>query len=240
VWQGGTGAYAEYAVVPAARAVRIPDGVSHTDAVAVWLQGLTAHYLTHSAYSLRSGDRCLVHAAAGGTGLLVCQLARAAGATVIGTTSSEAKAARAREAGAHEIIDYTREDVAERVRALTDGRGVDVVYDSVGRDTFDASLTSLRPRGMLVLFGQSSGAVPPVDLQRLSRHGSLFVTRPTLDHYVATRDELLQRANALFSAMLAGTLRVAVHSLLPLADAPAAHVALASRATSGKLLLTTA
>jgi NADPH:quinone reductase len=238
VWQGVGGGYAEYVCVPAARVVPVPDAVSLTDATAIWLQGLTAHYLVRSVYALQPGDRCLVHAAAGGVGLLLCQMARDIGATVIGTTSSAEKAALARAAGATHVIDYTTEDVAAAVRALTDGRGVRVVYDSVGRTTFDASLLSLQPRGLLALFGQSSGAVPPFDPQLLNKRGSLFLTRPTLDAYVATREELLWRAQELFDGVAAGTLRVHVHETWPLHDAAAAHRALESRTTTGKLLLT--
>jgi NADPH2:quinone reductase len=231
------GGYAEYAVVPAERLVPVPAGVAMPDAVAVMLQGMTAHYLTHSTFALKAGDTALVHAAAGGVGLLLTQLAKHLGARVIGTTSTEEKAQLAREAGADEIIRYEQEAFAPAVRRLTDGRGVDVVYDSVGKDTFDGSLDSLRPRGLLALFGQSSGAVPPFNLQTLNAKGSLFVTRPTLGHYIATREELLWRAGDLFSMLAAGTLHVRVGATYPLAEAGAAQQALAGRQTTGKVLL---
>jgi len=233
---GARGAYAELTVVPAAALVPVPDGMDLQLAAAVMLQGMTAHFLTRSAYALAPGDTCVVHAAAGGVGLLLCQLARASGATVIGVASTEAKAAAARAAGAHHVLD-TRDDLAAEVRRLTGGRGAHVVYDSVGRDTFDASLDSLALRGMLVLFGQSSGAVGPFDPQVLNRKGSLFLTRPTLFHYVATREELLARAADVLGAVAAGRLAVRVHRVYPLADAAEAHADLESRRTSGKLLL---
>jgi NADPH:quinone reductase len=223
--------------VPAERLVPVPEGVSGEQACAVMLQGLTAHYLAFSTYALRPGDTALVHAAAGGVGLLLVQIARRRGARVIGTVSTEAKARLAREAGADEVILYTEEDFAAATKRLTGGRGVDVVYDSVGRTTFDQSLTCLRPRGMLALFGQSSGAVPPVDPQRLNAGGSLFLTRPTLGHHMQTRDELLWRAGDLFGWMARGELSVRVDRTFPLAEAGAAHEALAGRGTSGKLLL---
>jgi NADPH2:quinone reductase len=202
-------------------------------AAAVMLQGMTAHYLVRSTFPLEPGHVCLVHAAAGGVGLLLVQLARRAGARVIATTSTDDKARLAREAGADEVIVYSRERFDERARALTGGRGVDVVYDSVGAATFDGSLLSLRPRGLMVLFGQSSGRVPPLDLQRLNAGGSLFVTRPTLAHYIATREDLLQRSGDVLGAGL----DVRIHAEYPLAEAAAAHRDLASRATTGKLLL---
>jgi NADPH2:quinone reductase len=231
------GAYAERAIVPADRCVRLPEGVGPREAAAVMLQGMTAHYLVHGAYRLQRGDTCLIHAAAGGVGLLLCQMARRIGARVIGTVSTDAKAALARAAGADEIVFYTRESLVERVKALTGGRGVQVVYDSVGRATFDAGLDCLAPRGTMVLFGQSSGPVPPFDLQVLNRKGSLFVTRPTLGHYTATREELLMRANAVLAAVADGSLRVRIDRELPLDQAAEAHRLLESRATSGKLLL---
>lgn len=231
------GAYATHALAPADRLVPVPDGVSTRDAAAVMLQGLTAHYLATSTFPLGSGDRCLVHAAAGGVGLLLCQIAARRGAHVIGTTSTEAKARRAREAGATDVVRYTEQDFVAATRALTGGRGVRVVYDSVGRDTFDGSLRSLAPRGMLVLFGQSSGAVPPFDPQRLNQGGSLYLTRPTLAHYTATRAELLARAEELFAWLAAGELHVHVDSALPLEHAPEAHRRLEARETSGKVVL---
>lgn len=231
------GAYAEQALVPADRLVPVPDDVDTRDACAVMLQGLTAHYLAYSSYALRPGDTALVHAAAGGLGLLLVQIARRRGARVIGTVSTEEKAQLAREAGADEVIRYTEEDFVEATRRITGGRGVDVVYDSVGKTTFDGSLACLRPRGVLVLCGQSSGAVPPLDPQRLNAGGSLFLTRPTLAHHIATRDELLMRAGDLFRWMRRGELRVRIDRTFPLEQAGAAHQALESRATQGKLLL---
>ncbi len=231
------GAYAEQALVPADRLVPVPDDVDTRDACAVMLQGLTAHYLAYSSYALRPGDTALVHAAAGGLGLLLVQIARRRGARVIGTVSTEEKARLAREAGADEVIRYTEEDFVEATRRITGGRGVDVVYDSVGKTTFDGSLACLRPRGVLVLCGQSSGAVPPLDPQRLNAGGSLFLTRPTLAHHIATRDELLMRAGDLFRWMRRGELRVRIDRTFPLEQAGAAHQALESRATQGKLLL---
>jgi NADPH:quinone reductase len=231
------GSYAEQQIVPAERLVPVPEGVSSEQACAVLLQGLTAHYLAFSTYALRPGDTALVHAAAGGVGLLLVQIARRRGARVIGTVSTEAKAQLTREAGADDVILYTEEDFAAATRRLTGGRGVDVVYDSVGKTTFDQSLTCLRPRGVLALFGQSSGAVPPLDPQRLNAGGSLFLTRPTLGHHIATRDELLWRTNDLFGWMARGELSVRVDRSFPLAEAGAAQEALAGRGTSGKLLL---
>ncbi|MBU6333013.1 MAG: quinone oxidoreductase [Chloroflexi bacterium] len=231
------GAYAEYAAVPAWKLVALPDAVSEQVAAAVMLQGMTAHYLSHSTWPLQPGDVALVHAAAGGVGQLLVQLARRRGARVIGTVSTGAKAAIAQRCGADVVVDYTREDFVAVVQRETHGRGVDVVYDSVGRTTFEQSLAALRPRGMLVLYGQSSGAVPPFDPQVLNARGSLFLTRPTLLHYSASRDELLGRAGALFAAIEAETLQVQIDSVYPLAEAGAAHAALAGRATSGKVLL---
>lgn len=231
------GAYAEYAAVPAWKLVALPDAVSEQVAAAVMLQGMTAHYLSHSTWPLQPGDVALVHAAAGGVGQLLVQLARRRGARVIGTVSTGAKAAIAQRCGADVVVDYTREDFVAVVQRETHGRGVDVVYDSVGRTTFEQSLAALRPRGMLVLYGQSSGAVPPFDPQVLNARGSLFLTRPTLLHYSASRDELLGRAGALFAAIEARTLQVQIDSVYPLAEAGAAHAALAGRATSGKVLL---
>jgi NADPH2:quinone reductase len=231
------GAYAEYAVAPADRVVPIPDGVTSRQAAAVILQGMTAHYLVYSTYRLGEGDTCLVHAAAGGVGLVLCQMASRAGARVIGTVSTEEKAALARQAGAQEVILYTRSDFLAETRRLTGGAGVQVVYDSVGRTTFLKSLEALAPRGMLVLYGQSSGPVEPFDPQLLSRKGSLFLTRPTLAHYTATRDELLQRAGEVLHWVAEGALSVRVGEEFPLARAADAHRALEGRRTTGKVLL---
>jgi NADPH2:quinone reductase len=234
---GINGAYAEYIVAPAARLVPVPEGIDLRQAAAVMLQGMTAHYLSHSTYPLQPGDTALVHAAAGGVGGLLVQLAKLRGARVIGTVSTEAKAQIAREAGADEIILYTQEDFVARTRALTDGRGVDVVYDSVGKTTFDQSLDCLRPRGYMVIFGQSSGPVPPFNVQTLNAKGSLFLTRPTLAHYIATTEELRQRSGDLFALLGLGQLQVRIGATYPLAEAAAAHQALAGRQTTGKVLL---
>jgi NADPH2:quinone reductase len=236
-WAGGFGAYAEYAVVPAAKLVPLPAGVSARLGAAVMLQGLTAHYLATSTYPLRAGDRCLVHAAAGGVGLLLVQIAKMRGAHVIATAGSDEKAGLARGAGADEVIVYTRDDFAAEVRRLTDGEGVQVIYDSVGKSTFLPGLDVLAPRGMMVLFGQSSGPVEPVDPQLLSQKGSLFLTRPTLGHYVATREELLRRASDLFGWMAADQLSVRIGAEYALADVAEAHRALEARRTTGKVLL---
>lgn len=232
------GAYATMTLVPADKAVKIPDGVATKVAAAAWLQGLTAHYLTHSTFDLKPGNSCIVHAAAGGVGLLLCQMAKAKGAFVIGTASTPEKRELAKRAGAAEVIDYTTADFSVEARRLTGGAGVDVVYDSVGASTFQRSLQSIRPRGMLVLFGASSGPVPPFDPQLLNRSGSLFLTRPTLTHYVATRAELEQRGGDLLGWIASGKLDVRIGAEFKLADAAKAHVALASRGTTGKTLLT--
>jgi len=232
------GSYAEYAVVPASQLVKIPSHVDFNTAAAAMLQGMTAHYLTHSTYPLKSGDTCLVHAAAGGTGGLIVQMAKMLGAHVLGTVSTDAKAEIAREHGVDETILYTQLDFQTEVRRLTGGRGVDVVYDSVGRTTFDRSLGSLRPRGTMALFGQSSGAVPPFDPTILNTKGSLFLSRPSLAHHVLTRDELLWRAGEVLGWIDAGKLKLRIDSTYPLADAAAAHRALEGRHTTGKLLLT--
>jgi NADPH2:quinone reductase len=237
VSQNVKGAYAERAIVTAAGAVRIPDGVATKTAVAAWLQGLTAHYLSHATYPLSKGDTCLVHAAAGGVGLLLCQMAKKRGAFVIGTASTEEKRTLAHAAGADEVIDYTTKDFAAEVKRITNGKGVNVVYDSVGKTTFDKSLDSLKPRGMMVLFGQSSGPVPPMDPQILNRKGSLFLTRPTLNAYVATRDELLSRANDVLGWMQKCEVDVRIGAEFPLAEAGKAQTALAGRKTTGKVLL---
>ena len=237
VSQAVSGAYADRALVPAARAVAIPDGVSIEQAAAVFLQGLTAHYLSTSTFPLSRGHRALVHAAAGGVGLLLCQMAKRLGAFVIGTASTDEKRALARQAGADEVIDYTTHDFAAETRRITANAGVHVVYDSVGQTTFDKALDCLAPRGMLALFGQSSGPVPPVDPQILNRKGSLFLTRPTLVHYVATRDELLARSNELLGWVHSSELSVRVGARFSLAQAADAHRALAARQTTGKVLL---
>jgi NADPH:quinone reductase len=231
------GSYAELARVPADKLVPVPDDVETGLAAAVLLQGLTAHYLAISTYPLAEGSWCLIHAAAGGVGLLLCQIAKARGARVIGTVSTEEKAALAAEAGADHVVLYTRQDFVSEARRLTSGRGVAVVYDSVGQSTFEGSLNSLAPRGMLVLFGQSSGPVPPVDPQVLNAKGSLYLTRPTVTHYTATRDELLTRSRDLFVWMESGRLQVRIDRTYPLADAAAAHRALEGRETKGKVLL---
>jgi NADPH2:quinone reductase len=233
------GSYAELATVRADRLVVLPDGVDTRRGAAAMLQGMTAHYLATSTYPLSRGDRCLVHAAAGGVGLLLCQIASRRGATVIGTTSTAEKAELAREAGAQEVILYTKQDFVAEVKRITGGRGVNVVYDSVGKTTFDGSLDCLAPRGMMVLFGQSSGPVGPIDPQILNRKGSLFLTRPTLGHYVATRDELVARAADVLGWVANGSLKLRIDRTFPLADAGDAHRALESRSTTGKVLLET-
>jgi NADPH2:quinone reductase len=232
------GSYAEYAVVPAAHLVRIPDHVDFPTAAAAMLQGMTAHYLTHSTWPLKSGDTCLVHAAAGGAGGLTVQMAKMLGARVFGTVSTQEKAAIARGNGVDEAILYTEQDFEAEVKRLTGGRGVDVVYDSVGKTTFEKSLNCLRPRGLLALFGQSSGPVPPFDAGILNAKGSLFLTRPSLAHHVLTREELLWRAGDVLQWIDSGTLRLRIDRTYPLADAAAAHRDLESRKTAGKLLLT--
>lgn len=236
-WKDQFGSYASRAVVPVGKLVPVPNGVSGRDAAAAMLQGMTAHYLTHSTYALKAGDTCLVHAAAGGVGLLLCQMAKLRGARVLATVSTAEKAALARGAGADEVILYSQEDFAARVQALTGGKGVDVVYDGVGKDTFEGSLNSLRPRGYMVLFGQSSGPVPPFDPQILNTRGSLFLTRPSLGFYTLDREELLWRANDLFGWMRDGKLALRIGQTYPLADAAQAHRDLAGRGTTGKLLL---
>lgn len=231
------GSYAEYAIVPAWSLAPLPDDVGFDLGAAIMLQGMTAHYLAHSTFPLAPGHRVLIHAGAGGVGRLLVQMAKKCGAIVYTTVGSDAKAELVRSAGADEAIIYTRTDFAEEIQRLTDGQGVDVVYDSVGLTTFEKSLTCLRPRGYLVLFGQSSGAVPPVDLQTLSKHGSLFTTRPTLSHYVQNREELLQRTGDLFSWIAKGELELRIDSVFALADAADAHRHIQSRASAGKLLL---
>ncbi|KAB8142133.1 quinone oxidoreductase [Chloroflexia bacterium SDU3-3] len=234
---GVVGSYAEYAVVPAARLVPVPEGISDEVAAAAMLQGITAHYLVDATYPVKRGDTVLLHAAAGGVGLLLVQLAKQRGARLIGTVSTEEKAERILALGADEAILYTEQDFEAEVKRLTGGRGVDVVYDSVGKTTFEKSLASLRPRGMMVLFGQSSGLVPPIDPNILQRYGSIYLTRPTMGHYIASRDELLYRAGAVLSALDEGTLDLRIDRSYPLAQAGQAQADLASRATSGKVLL---
>ncbi|MET7998923.1 quinone oxidoreductase [Amycolatopsis sp. NPDC005232] len=236
-WQGSLGSYAARKLLPAAGAVKVPAGVSDEIAAATMLQGITAHYLVRSTYEVKPGDDVLVHAAAGGVGLLLVQLAKARGARVIGTVSTEEKAELARGAGADHVIRYDREDFAKVTRELTDGEGVHVVYDGVGKDTVDGSLASLRIRGMLALFGAASGPVPPIDPQRLNSGGSLFLTRPTSVHYVRTREELDWRADELFAAVTDGSLNIRIGGRYPLADARKAHEDLQGRRTTGKLIL---
>jgi NADPH2:quinone reductase len=231
------GSYAEFAVVPAAKLVKIPDSLDFATAAAAMLQGMTAHYLTHSTFALKVGDTCLVQAAAGGAGGLIVQMARMAGARVFGTVSTEEKARIAREHGAHEAIVYTEQDFETEVKRLTGGRGVDVVYDSVGKTTFDKSLNCLRPRGMMVLFGQSSGPVPPFDPNILNGKGSLFLTRPSLAHYVQNTEELQWRAGDVLGWVAAGKLKLRIDRTYPLAEAAAAHRDLEGRHTAGKLIL---
>ncbi|NUT32752.1 MAG: quinone oxidoreductase [Hamadaea sp.] len=236
-WHSSPGSYADLAVVPETKLVHVPAGIDPHLAAAAMLQGLTAHYLTHSVHPVRDGDQVLVHAAAGGMGLLLTQLATKLGGRVIGTVSSPEKEELARAAGAADVVRYDLEPFAPQVKNLTGGRGVDVVYDGVGQATFEGDLESLRPRGMLALYGAASGPVPPFDLQRLPGAGSLVVTRPTLGHFVADRDELLGRAHDLFGWLADGTLTVTVSQTYPLADARQAHEDLEARRTTGKLLL---
>lgn len=236
-WAMTPGSYAEYAVLPESKLVRVPDGIETKTAAALMLQGMTAHYLTRSTFPLNSTHTALVHAAAGGAGLLITQLAKAAGARVIGTVSTEEKAKLAREAGADEVILYSQQDFETETKRITNGKGVDVVYDSVGATTFEKGLNSLRPRGMMVLFGQSSGVVPPFDPAVLNQKGSLFLTRPSLGHYVLTREELVRRADEVFTAVLEGKLKVRIDQEYHLGEAPQAHRDLEARKTTGKLLL---
>lgn len=235
--QSFLGSYAEFALAPADRLVLLPPGVSTRIGAGVMLQGMTAHYLTYSTFPLAPGHTCLVHAAAGGVGLLLCQIAHRRGARVIATTSSDEKAGLARQAGADDVILYTRQDFAVETKRLTGGAGVQVVYDSVGRSTFAKSLDCLARRGTMVLYGQSSGPVEPFDLQVLNQKGSLFLTRPSLAHYVTTRTELLERASALLGWVADGTLHVRIGREFPLADAAEAHRELEARRTTGKVLL---
>ncbi len=234
---GPLGAYSQVRCLPAHRLLRLPEGIDFRTGAAMMLQGLTAAYLLRHTYRVQPGDKVLIHAAAGGVGLIACQWAKALGATVIGTVSSEAKAELAKQHGCDHIIFYTREDVAKRVRDLSGGEGVAVVYDGVGKDTFIGSLDSLRPRGMMVSFGNASGPVPPVDLLQLSQRGSLFITRPTLMHYSATRDELLDLGDELFAVLGSGKVRIEVNQSYALADAATAHRDLEARKTTGSTIL---
>jgi NADPH2:quinone reductase len=236
-WSSILGAYAEYAAVPAERLVAVPQDVSDQQAASAMLQGMTAHYLIYDTFPLKGGQTALVHAAAGGVGLLLVQMAHNLGARVIATVSTDEKAKLAREAGADEVILYTQADFEAETRRLTGGHGVDVVYDSVGKTTFEKGLNVLRPRGMMVLFGGSSGAVPPFDLIQLSQKGSLYITRPTLGHYTATTEELRARSTAVFTMIAEGKLKLRIEHKYPLADAATAHRDLEARKTTGKLLL---
>lgn len=236
-YTGVTGSYAEYAIVPASRLVQLPAGVDARTGAAAMLQGMTAHYLAHSTYPLKAGDTALVHAAAGGVGLLLVQMAKRCGARVFGTVSTDAKATLAKEAGADEVILYTQQDFEAEVKRLTNGRGVEVVYDSVGKTTFEKSLNCLVPRGYMALYGQSSGPVPPFDLAQLSPKGSLFITRPSLAHHTLTREELLQRAGDVLGWIRSGQLKLRIEQTFPLSEAAEAHRRLEGRLSTGKLLL---
>ena len=237
VWSGVPGAYATHALVPAERLVPIPAGLSFEQAAAALLQGLTAHYLACATFPLSPGQTCLVHAAAGGVGLLLCQIAKRRGARVIGTVSTEAKAALAREAGADEVILYSQQDFEAEVKRLTDGRGVNVVYDAVGKDTFEKSLNCLGRRGMMVHYGDASGPVPPFQTRLLNTLGSCYLTRPSLIDYTFTRAELLERSTELLGWVLGGSLKLRIERTYPLAEATQAHLDLTGRRTAGKLLL---
>ncbi|HKV33653.1 MAG TPA: quinone oxidoreductase [Pyrinomonadaceae bacterium] len=236
-YTGSLGSYADYAAVPESRLVKIPDGLDFEQAASAMLQGMTAHYLLHSTYKLQAGETALIHAAAGGVGLLLVQMAKKIGARVIGTAGTQEKAQLARDAGADECIVYTEADFETETRRLNDGKGVNVVYDGVGKATFEKGLNVLVPRGYMVLFGGSSGAVPPFDLIKLSQKGSLFVTRPTLVNYTATREELEWRASDVLGWIAAGELKLRIHKSYPLVEAPQAHRDLEGRRTTGKLLL---
>ncbi|KRT75435.1 MAG: NADPH:quinone reductase, NADPH2:quinone reductase [Candidatus Rokubacteria bacterium CSP1-6] len=236
-YSGVLGSYAQFAAVPAARLVKLPEGLDGKMGAAAMLQGMTAHYLSHATYPLKPGDWCLVHAAAGGVGLLLCQMAKMRGARVIGTVSTEAKAKLARAAGADEVILYTTQDFEAEVKRITGGAGVPVVYDSVGKTTFDKSLNCLAPRGVMALYGQSSGPVPSLDPAILNQKGSLFLTRPSLVHHTATRQELLQRSGDVLGWIKAGKLKLRIDLTLPLAQAADAHRQLEGRQTTGKVLL---
>jgi NADPH2:quinone reductase len=236
-YTGVLGSYAEYAAVPTSRLVKLPNDVTYQQAAAAMLQGMTAHYLSHSTYKIQPGETALIHAAAGGVGLLLVQMCKAIGARVIATAGTEEKAQLAREAGADECIVYTQSDFETETRRLTDNQGVHVVYDGVGKETFEKDLNVLRPRGYLVLFGGSSGAVPPFDLIRLSQKGSLYITRPTLAHYTVTREELEWRATDVMNMIQTGKLNLRIHKIYSLKDAEQAHRDLEGRKTTGKLLL---
>ena len=236
-YTGTLGSYAEYAVIPADRLVKVPSGVDDRQAAAAMLQGMTAHYLLHGSYPLKKGETALIHAAAGGMGLLLVQMAKNIGARVIGTAGSEEKASLAREAGADEVILYNDQDFETETKRLTDGKGVHVVYDGVGKTTFEKDFKVLRPRGYLVLFGGSSGPVAPFDPMKLTQNGSLFLTRPSLGHYIATREELEQRAGDVLGMISSGKLKLRVEHVYKLEDAQQAHRDLESRKTTGKLLL---
>jgi NADPH2:quinone reductase len=236
-WTGVPGSYATHNVVPGDRLVALPAGLDARAGAAAMLQGMTAHYLAHSTYPLKPGDACLVHAAAGGVGLLLCQMAKRAGARVIGTVSTEEKATLAREAGAHDVILYTRQDFEAEVKRLTGGKGLQVVYDSVGRDTFEKGFNCLATRGYMVLYGQSSGPVGTFDPQVLNAKGSLFLSRPSLFHYIATREELVRRAGEVLTWIQKGELKLRIGATFPLAEAAQAHRDLEGRRTTGKVLL---
>ena len=236
-YTGIIGAYAEYAAVPADRLVHVPAGITDQQAAAAMLQGMTAHYLVNDTYPLKKGETALIHAAAGGVGLLLVQMAKNIGARVIATVGTEEKAKLAREAGADEVILYTQQDFEAETKRLTDGKGVHVIYDGVGQSTFEKDLNVLRPRGYLVLFGASSGPVPPFDLGKLAVKGSLFITRPTLVHHIASHDELQQRATAVLNMIAAGKLKLRIGHVYPLKEAQQAHRDLEGRRTTGKLLL---
>ncbi len=236
-YTGVQGSYAEFGAVTADRLAQIPDELDFKHAAAVMLQGMTAHYLSHSTFPIKAGQTALIHAAAGGVGLLLVQMAKNLGARVIGTVGSDEKAKLARDAGADKLINYTNQDFEIETLRLTDEKGVDVVYDGVGKTTFDKDLKVLRPRGYLVLFGGASGAVPPFDLMQLTKHGSLFVTRPSLQHYITTRAELEQRSSDVLQMTASGDLKLRIHKAYPLSQAQEAHRDLEGRKTSGKLLL---
>ncbi|HWF38962.1 MAG TPA: quinone oxidoreductase [Candidatus Acidoferrales bacterium] len=236
-YTGVLGSYAEYAAVPADRLVKLPEKLDFKQGAAAMLQGTTAHYLSHTTYPLKPGDIALVHSAAGGVGLLLVQMAKKLGARVIGTVSTEEKAKLAREAGADDMILYTQQDFEAETKKLTDGKGVHVIYDGVGKDTFEKGLNVLRPRGYLVYYGASSGPVPPFDLNKLGPKGSLFVTRPTLVHHIASREDLEKRAGDVLGWIASGDLKLRIEHVYPLKDAPQAHRDLEGRKTTGKLLL---
>jgi len=236
-WSGALGSYAEYVAAPEEHLVPVPAAITDEQAGAAMMHGLTAHYLVNDAHKLKAGETALVHAAAGGVGLLLVQMAKAIGARVIGTASSDDKAKLAREAGADEVIVFTRQDFEPEVKRMTGGKGVEVVYDGVGKATFEKNLNVMKLRGMLVLYGMSSGPVPPVDPARLAEKGSLFMARTTLAHFTATHEELLARTSSLFAMMAAGKLKVRIAKTYPLADAPQAHRDMEARQVAGKLLL---